>query len=96
MVEGLARIPGGASRETYRFDAHADGETHRLILRRDPGGSLIDTESETEFRAYQSAAGVVPVPRAVALERERGADDRRARSLQVTVLPISWRSSFTC
>ncbi len=69
-VEGLARIPGGASRETYRFDAHADGETHRLILRRDPGGSLIDTESETEFRAYQSAAGVVPVPRAVALERD--------------------------
>jgi aminoglycoside phosphotransferase (APT) family kinase protein len=69
-IEGLARIPGGASRETYRFDAHADGETHRLILRRDPGGSLIDTESETEFRAYQSAAGVVPVPRAVALERD--------------------------
>lgn len=67
-VVALARIPGGASRETYRFDAHAGGEVHRLILRRDPGGSLIDTESETEFRAYQSAWGVVPVPRAVALE----------------------------
>jgi len=69
-IEGLARIPGGASRETYRFDAHADGAVHRLILRRDPGGSLIDTESETEFRAYQTAAGIVPVPRAVALERD--------------------------
>lgn len=69
-IEGLSRIPGGASRETYRFDAHAGGAVHRLILRRDPGGSLIDTESETEFRAYQSAAGVVPVPRAVALERD--------------------------
>ena len=69
-VDGLARIPGGASRETYRFDATAAGTVHRLILRRDPGGGLIDTDSETEFRAYQSAWGVLPVPRAVALERD--------------------------
>lgn len=69
-VTGLARIPGGASRETWRFDAETGGEVHRLILRRDPGGSLIDTESETEFRAYQSAQGIVPVPRAIALERD--------------------------
>lgn len=71
-VEALARIPGGASRETYRFDAVADGERHALILRREPAAGLIDTETETEFRAYQSAAGVVPVPRAVALERGGG------------------------
>lgn len=69
-IANLSRIPGGASRETYRFDASADGVEHRLILRRDPGGSLIDTESETEFRAYQSAYGIVPVPRAIALERD--------------------------
>mgnify|MGYP001807149186 CR=1 FL=1 len=69
-VEGLARIPGGASRETYRFDAVAGESVHHLILRREPVKGLIDTESETEFRAYQSAAGVVPVPRAVALERD--------------------------
>ncbi|WP_375249674.1 phosphotransferase family protein [Sphingomonas sp.] len=69
-VEALARIPGGASRETWRFDALARGERRGLILRRDPGGSLIDTESETEFRAYQSAAGLVPVPGAIALERD--------------------------
>ena len=68
-VEALARIPGGASRETYRFDAVADGERHALILRREPTAGLIDTDSETEFRAYQSAAGVIPVPRAVALEQ---------------------------
>ncbi|QNE32586.1 phosphotransferase family protein [Sphingomonas sp. NBWT7] len=67
-VEALARIPGGASRETYRFDAHTDSERHQLILRREPAKGLIDTESATEFRAYQSAAGVVPVPRAIALE----------------------------
>lgn len=69
-VEALVRIPGGASRETYSFDADDGERLHRLILRREPAKGLIDTESETEFRAYQSAAGVVPVPRAVALERE--------------------------
>jgi aminoglycoside phosphotransferase (APT) family kinase protein len=69
-VAGLARIPGGASRETWRFDARVGDEVRPLILRRDPGGSLIDTESETEFRAYQSAFGVLPVPRAIALEKD--------------------------
>ncbi len=69
-IAGFARIPGGASRETYRFDATANGETHALILRREPSAGLIDTESETEFRAYQSAAGIVPVPKAIALEAD--------------------------
>ncbi|WEK44434.1 MAG: phosphotransferase family protein [Candidatus Sphingomonas colombiensis] len=68
VIRDLARIPGGASRETYRFDAFVDGERRRLILRREPEAGLIDTESETEFRAYQSAAGVVPVPGAIVLE----------------------------
>lgn len=70
VIRDLARIPGGASRETYRFDAFVDGERRRLILRREPKAGLIETESETEFRAYQSAADVMPVPRAVALERD--------------------------
>ncbi|MHB8530548.1 MAG: phosphotransferase family protein, partial [Caulobacteraceae bacterium] len=43
-VEGLARISGGASRETYRFDAVRGGERQALILRRDPPGSLIETD----------------------------------------------------
>lgn len=70
VIRDLARIPGGASRETYRFDAFVDGDRRRLILRREPKAGLIETESETEFRAYQSAAGVLPVPGAVALERD--------------------------
>jgi aminoglycoside phosphotransferase (APT) family kinase protein len=67
-VSNLARIPGGASRETYRFDATVDGSARALILRREPTAGLIDTESATEYRAYQSAQGIVPVPAAVALE----------------------------
>ncbi len=38
-VEGLARLSGGASRETWAFDAvSADGSRTELILRRDPPG----------------------------------------------------------
>jgi aminoglycoside phosphotransferase (APT) family kinase protein len=76
-VEGLSRIPGGASRETYRFDAQVGGQTKGLILRRDPAGSLIDTDRRLEFLAYQSFHGKgVPVPEPVALE-EGGAELER-------------------
>jgi aminoglycoside phosphotransferase (APT) family kinase protein len=77
LVENLARISGGASRETYRFDAvFEDGERRGLILRRDPVGSLIDTDRATEFLAYQSFHGVVPVPEPVALETDPGPLER--------------------
>jgi aminoglycoside phosphotransferase (APT) family kinase protein len=38
-VEGLTRLPGGASRETWSFDAVGDGGSRtELVLRRDPPG----------------------------------------------------------
>lgn len=70
-VETLSRIPGGASRETYRFDALVNGERRGLILRRDPPGSLIDTDRRLEFLAVRSFFGNgAPVPEAIALEGE--------------------------
>lgn len=76
-VIGLSRIPGGASRETYRFDAVADGGTRGLILRRDPAGSLIETERRLEYAAYQSFHGLgAPVPEPVALEESEGPLER--------------------
>ncbi|MFZ5670190.1 MAG: phosphotransferase family protein [Pseudomonadota bacterium] len=70
-VLDLSRIPGGASRETYRFDVVAGGETRGMILRRDPVGSLIDTSRRLEFEAIRSFAGTgLPAPEAVALEEE--------------------------
>jgi len=70
-VENLARISGGASRETYRFDAVSGAERLGLILRRDPRGSLIDTDRRVEFLAIASFEGKeVAAPRALWLEEE--------------------------
>ena len=74
-VEGLVRIHGGASRETYRLVLRcrrgAAEEEHRLILRRDPPGSLIETERAVEFRAYAAFHGTaVPVPAPLWLEED--------------------------
>jgi len=56
-IVDLARISGGASRETYRFDALVGGERRPLILRRDPPGSLIETDRRSEFMALKSFNG---------------------------------------
>jgi aminoglycoside phosphotransferase (APT) family kinase protein len=76
-VSGLERISGGASRETYRFRAswREGGEAleRRLILRRDPPASLIDTERRVEFAAYGAFHGsAVPVPQMLWLEEADG------------------------
>ena len=80
-VSNLARIPGGASRETYRFRAsyERDGAPveRSLILRRDPTASLIETERTTEFRAYQAFHKLgLPVPEPIALELDGAALER--------------------
>ena len=74
VVANLARIHGGASRETYRFRAKYNGRDRGLILRRDPVASLIETERSTEFRAYQAFHKLgLPVPEPIALELDGGA-----------------------
>jgi len=72
-VFDVDRIHGGASRETYRFVLrYRDGTQtveRRLILRRDPPGSLIETDRANEFAAYRAFHGSsVPVPEALWLE----------------------------
>jgi aminoglycoside phosphotransferase (APT) family kinase protein len=76
-VSDLARIPGGASRETYRFRAHYGDVERALILRRDPPASLIETDRTTEFRAYQAFHRLgLPVPEPIVLELEAEALER--------------------
>lgn len=68
-IDGLARLSGGASQETWSFDAvRADGTRIPLILRRPPGGSgTTDMGTaaglELEARVIRTCAGYgVPVP----------------------------------
>lgn len=65
----IARIPGGASRETYRIRIDVEGTPQGVILRRDPTSSLIDTERAHEFNTYRAVYGTrVPVPEPLLLE----------------------------
>lgn len=63
-VSGLVRLSGGASRETWAFDATPDdGAPIPLVLRRDPGASVGASARETEFELLRAAAvGGVAVP----------------------------------
>lgn len=81
QVHALTRISGGASRETYRFllvwtDPGGMLCERKLILRRDPPASLIDTERRIEFEAYRAFHGsAVPVPEMLWLEEADAALD---------------------
>lgn len=63
-VDGLRRLSGGASRETWSFDAtDTHGERHALVLRRDPGAHTGTSSRSTEYDLLRAAAGAgVPVP----------------------------------
>jgi aminoglycoside phosphotransferase (APT) family kinase protein len=80
-IVNFARIPGGASRETYRFRAryasNGSKQDRALILRRDPPASLIETERSVEYRAYDAFHKLgLPVPEPIALEPDSGPLDR--------------------
>jgi aminoglycoside phosphotransferase (APT) family kinase protein len=68
-VAGLRRVSGGASRETWLFEALApDGARHGLVLRRDPGAHGGASERATEYALIEAtAAAGVAVPRPVLL-----------------------------
>jgi aminoglycoside phosphotransferase (APT) family kinase protein len=64
-IEELRRLSGGASRETWSFDAiPTDGGSQiGLVLRRDPAGDAGHTAREAEFELLRAAAPAgVPVP----------------------------------
>jgi aminoglycoside phosphotransferase (APT) family kinase protein len=74
-VDQLEQISGGASRQTYRFRLSyresGSPRERRLILRRDPSGSLIDTDRRIEFASYKAFfATEIPVPEVLWLEND--------------------------
>ena len=76
-ISQLWRIPGGASRETWTFDATwREGKARAgraFIVRRDPEASLLETERDIEFRVYQALQDTaVPVPEVFWMESDPG------------------------
>lgn len=71
-IEGLRRLSGGASRETWAFDAlDAGGGRHGLVLRRDPGAHTGQSDRSTEYALLvATGAAGVPVPRVRRLLRD--------------------------
>jgi len=72
-ISDLARIPGGASRETYRlvvaFQNQGTLQRRHLIVRRDPETSLVESERSLEYNAYRAIyATDIPVPEQLFLE----------------------------
>ncbi len=56
-IAGLVRLPGGASRESWVFDAVPAGRPpRRLVFRRDPPGHHVQTSRRDEFLLLQAAA----------------------------------------
>jgi len=73
-VANVRRIPGGASRETWSFDANwrEDGRSvsEGFIIRRDPDASVLETERDVEYRVMEVALRYgVPVPKMRWLEQ---------------------------
>jgi aminoglycoside phosphotransferase (APT) family kinase protein len=54
-VEGLKRLSGGASQETWAFDVAANDAAHPLILRRAPGGVAAARASDAVSLATEAA-----------------------------------------
>ena len=72
-VENVQRLPGGASRETWSFDARwregGAGVSRPFVIRRDPDASLLETDRDVEFRVMEAVLSQgVPVPRMYWLE----------------------------
>jgi len=78
-IERLKRESGGASRQTWSFDALVDGQRHGLVLRRDPpttgksgAGSSTVLDRATEFRVLAAAhKGGVRAPQEVQHQQDR-------------------------
>jgi len=62
-IGALRRTSAGFSRENWVFDATWGGERHELIVRRDPVGSVLDTDRRVEVAVLRALAGTeVPSP----------------------------------
>ena len=72
-VTGLEQLSGGASRETWAFDAEVGGGARRLILQRERPGGLRESGMGVEAALLAAAAAAgVPVPTVLACDDGAG------------------------
>ena len=72
-IRNLAPLTGGASKEQFAFelDWTRNGERRvgeRLVLRREPSESVVETNRAREFQLIRAASTVLPVPEAYWLD----------------------------
>lgn len=72
-IRNLAALTGGASKEQFAFelDWTCAGERRRgekMVLRREPPESVVETNRSREFQLIAAMAGVLPVPAAYWLD----------------------------
>ncbi len=77
-LRNLAALTGGASKEqfSFRLDWNCDGERRkgeRMVLRREPSESVVETNRLREFQLITAAQEIVPVPKTYWLD-ESGAE----------------------
>lgn len=61
-VQALRRLAGGGSKEMFTFDLLRGGQREALVLRMNPGESIVETHRLREFQVMRAMAGTVPVP----------------------------------
>jgi aminoglycoside phosphotransferase (APT) family kinase protein len=69
-VYRLERAPGGASKENFFFDLALPNGSRSLLLRLDPGESIVETHRLREFQILRAVESALPAPRVVAVDAE--------------------------
>lgn len=74
VVTGLRPLTGGASKEQYRFDLQiGESPARPVILRCDPGVSIVETPRLREVQLMRALHGRIPVPEILSVDPD-GAD----------------------
>jgi aminoglycoside phosphotransferase (APT) family kinase protein len=82
-IERFVRAPGGASKENFFFDAvRRSGPPAPLLLRLDPGESIVETHRLREHQVLRAVEGALPAPRSVAVDAEGTRFGRAASILE--------------
>ncbi len=71
VVDEVARMGGGASKEQFSFTlTNSDGSAQRYVLRMDPMEGITETSRQREYEILKAMDGVVPVPRPIWLDAD--------------------------